>query len=76
VTLFDRWYSTHIAPTLPTDAPPQVLRAAKEAMAACWNQALRTVSQTKFTRREFPTPCQLPGEIREQIGELEARVTP
>jgi hypothetical protein len=37
---FDEWYSANIAPTLPTDAPPALLKAARESMAACWNAAV------------------------------------
>jgi len=80
VTPFDTWYSSVIAPNLEqtlTRVPPIQAKALREssraAMAACWNAALRTVCQTKFTREEFPPPVQLPGEIREQIQELEAK---
>lgn len=80
VTPFDAWYSSVIAPNLEQTlkcVPPVQAKALREssraAMAACWNAALRAVSQTRFTREEFPPPCQLPAEIREQIAELEAR---
>jgi hypothetical protein len=39
-TPFDDWYSRHIAPTLPRDAPPKVLKLSREMMAACWNGAI------------------------------------
>jgi hypothetical protein len=45
MTPFDTWYSTNIAPTLPTDAPPAVLKLSREMMAACWNAALTAIQQ-------------------------------
>lgn len=80
---FDTWYSTNVAPILeeqikllpePTREP--IRKGSREQMAACWNAALRAVCQTKFTREEFPPPCGLPAEIREQILELGPQVTP
>lgn len=73
MTPFDTWYSTHIAPTIPTDAPAIVQKLSREMMAACWNAALDAVGRTKFTREEFPIPCGLPNEIIQQIRGLAAR---
>ena len=42
---FDRWFSQHIAPTLPTDIPPEVLKVSREMMAACWNAAVYAVNE-------------------------------
>jgi hypothetical protein len=81
MTPFESWYSSTVEPQLnetlkaaPLAARPLIAKASKETMANCWNAALRTICQTKFTREEWlPSPCQLPGEIREQIHELEAK---
>jgi hypothetical protein len=35
--------------------------------AVRYQAALRNVSTRKYTREEFPTPCGLPQEIRDQI---------
>ena len=40
---FDQWYSANVAPTLPTDIPPALRKAARESMAACWNAALDAI---------------------------------
>ncbi len=52
MTPFDSWYSTHIAPPLPTDAPPEVLKLARESMAACWNAALDAALDRYFPLSE------------------------
>lgn len=69
---FAAWYSVHVEPTLPPTLPDLARKAARDAMAACWNAALRSVCTAQFTREEFPPPCALPAEIREQIMELSA----
>lgn len=74
MTLFDAWYSAKIAPTIPVDAPEIVKKLSREMMAACWNAALEAVCSARFTREEFPPPCGLPQEIKEQIRALGAQV--
>jgi hypothetical protein len=72
MTPFDAYFEEKIAPAL-KGAPENAVKMARQSAAEIWNAALRTVAQTKFTRDEFPPPCQLPGEIREQIAGLEAK---
>ena len=76
---FSDWYAANIAPgleeTIKTYKPELKIAlrlASRQAMAACWNAALQTVYNQRFTREEFPQPCRLPAEILEQIMGLGA----
>jgi hypothetical protein len=79
---FADWYNSTIVPQLnetlknvPVQARETLRTASRRTMAACWNAALETVCQKKFTREEFPDfppPCGLPVEIRKQILEMRA----
>jgi hypothetical protein len=67
VTPFDKWFESTIVPTMPPDMPAAARKLVREPFKACWNAALKQVCSTQFTREEFPIPCGLPAEIREQI---------
>ena len=67
MTPFDRWYSANIAPTLPTDAPPEVLKLSRAMAASIWNAALRAAEEV--------CDCKLGTDYRNACGfdELFAR---
>jgi len=74
MTPFDRWYSANIAPTLPVDAPPEVLTLSRNMAASIWNAALEAVISTEFKRTVGASGLEVLQEINTQI--LALRVTP
>ena len=76
---FSDWYAANVKPQLeeslarlPAQAREPLRTASRQAMAACWNAALQTVCNQKFTREEFPIAFRLPAEILDQITRLGA----
>jgi hypothetical protein len=80
MTPFDTWYSTHIAPTIPNDAPTIVKKLSQELMVACWNAALDAVNKNYEDQVAKNAENCKPGESIKfelpYIEHLRARVTP
>jgi hypothetical protein len=54
---FAAWYSAHVEPTLPATLPDLARKAARDAMAACWNAALQAADvQTERILRQATEP--------------------
>lgn len=66
---FEQWWSEveKRAGAIGTERYRPEMRRLAEIARQAYCAALTAICEAKFTREEFPTPCGLPQEIKDQI---------